>query len=80
MKAFMREMKKEIMEKIDSRNSETEKNINEKINSIRRKVNANSDRIDNLTERFERLEESKAMNSGMYTDTAKKTYSRKRGR
>ena len=72
MKTFFNDIKKEIMDKIESRNTETEKNINENINVIRNEVKNNSDKIDDLTARIERIEKEKENNTGTYADAVKK--------
>ena len=72
MKAFFNDIKKEIMDKIESRNSETEKNINDNINVIRNEVKNNSDKIDDLTTRIERIEKEKENKTETYADAVKK--------
>ena len=61
-------MKQEILQKIESRNAETEKNINDNINNIKQDVQANKEEIIKIYEKLEKLENRKE------NDDIKQTY------
>jgi len=71
LRALILEMKKDILDKIESRNSETEKNINVNINNIKTEVMNNKEEIEKLNRRIDKMENEKA-NGQSYSESVKR--------
>ena len=74
LRSLILTMKAEILNKIETRNAETEKNIEASIQSIKQDVKSNKDEISKLNKRLDDMERenAKATDGSSYADALKK--------